>query len=119
MKSNKPKKQRKERARAPLHKKYKLMTSNVSKALRKDLNKRSLVPRKGDEVKIVRGKNKGKTGKITKVDSRKEKIFIEGIITKKATGEETQIPIHPSNLMITTAEMEDKERRKIVDRKKV
>lgn len=35
--------------------------------------------RKGDEVKIVAGKDKGKTGKIDKVLPKEEKILIPGI----------------------------------------
>lgn len=35
--------------------------------------------KKGDEVKIVRGKDKGKTGKVDKVLIKEEKILIQGI----------------------------------------
>ncbi|SRR5260221_4210298 len=34
---------------------------------------------KGDEVKIVAGKDKGKSGKIEKVFAKTEKVLIEGI----------------------------------------
>lgn len=34
--------------------------------------------RKGDEVKVVRGKDKGKTGKIEKVFSQVSKVVVEG-----------------------------------------
>ena len=33
----------------------------------------------GDEVKIVRGKDSGKTGKITKVLSKEAKVFVDGV----------------------------------------
>jgi len=35
--------------------------------------------RKGDEVKIIRGKDKGKTGKIEKVFSKTKKVIIPGV----------------------------------------
>ena len=119
MKSVKPKKQRKEIYTAPLHRKYKLASSNLSKELRKKYSKRSLVARKGDEVKVMRGKSSGKTGKVSKVDVRKSRIFVDGVVRKKSSGEETMIPISPSNLMITDIVMEDKKRIKIMERKKV
>lgn len=34
---------------------------------------------KGDLVKIVRGKDKGKTGKIEKVFTKEEKVLVEGV----------------------------------------
>lgn len=34
---------------------------------------------KGDSVKIVRGKDKGKTGKIEKVFSKSGKVLVEGV----------------------------------------
>lgn len=35
--------------------------------------------RKGDEIKIVAGKDKGKTGKIEKVFSKEQKVLITGV----------------------------------------
>jgi large subunit ribosomal protein L24 len=61
MKSKKPSKQRKAMYQAPLHRKHKLFSAHLSKELRKQWNKRSLPVRKGDEVKIMRGKFKGTT----------------------------------------------------------
>ena len=39
--------------------------------------------KKGDMVKIMAGKDKGKTGKVSKVIPAEEKIIIEGINVKK------------------------------------
>lgn len=39
--------------------------------------------RKGDEIKIIAGKDKGKTGKIDKVYSKKSLVFVQGINTYK------------------------------------
>ena len=62
--SKQPRKQRKYRHNAPLHIKSKMMGSHLSKELRKKYGTRSVRIRKGDEVKIMIGKFKGKTGKI-------------------------------------------------------
>ena len=35
--------------------------------------------KKGDNVKVVKGKDKGKSGKIDKVFSKQDKILIEGV----------------------------------------
>jgi large subunit ribosomal protein L24 len=40
--------------------------------------------KKGDTVKIIAGREKGKTGKILKIDSEKHKLFVEKLnIVKK------------------------------------
>ena len=70
----------------------------------------SMKIKKGDMVSVVAGKDKGKTGKVTKVLTKKSKAFVEGInLVKKHTkpsqtnkgGIETvEMPIHLSNLMM-------------------
>ena len=39
--------------------------------------------KKGDMVKIMAGKDKGKTGKVSKVIPSEEKIIVEGMNIKK------------------------------------
>lgn len=113
-----PSKQRKMLYQAPLHKRQKLVSAHLVKELRRQYSKRSIPLRKGDEVKVVRGKFKKRTGKISKVDLKKLKVYIEGIKRKKVSGEEVPIPFHPSNLIITNPVMEDAKRKKLVTRKK-
>ncbi|MCD6434761.1 MAG: 50S ribosomal protein L24 [Candidatus Diapherotrites archaeon] len=108
--SSKPRKQRKAVIEAPLHKRQKLMHANLSKELRKELGKRSFGVRKGDKVKIMRGTYKGKEGKITAVDLKKRKIFIEGIVRKKVDGREIPVGIDPSNVQIIELERSDEKR---------
>lgn len=118
MKSKKPSKQRKAFYQAPLHKRHKLLAAHLSKELRVQLKRRSLPVRKGDEVRVMRGKFKGTTGKISEVDLKKLKIYVENIKRKKVSGEEIHIPIHPSNLLIISPVLDDPERKKIIDRGK-
>lgn len=117
--SKQPRKQRKYIANAPLHIKHKFLASHLSKDLIKKYKKRSLSVRKGDIVKIVRGQFKKKMGKIEKVLVKKTRVYIENIQHLKKDGSKTYIPIHPSNLIITELNLEDKERQKILQRNKM
>ncbi len=107
--SKNPKKQRKYRYNAPLHIKRKFLSVHLSKELRKKYGKRSITVRKGDEVVVLRGKYKKMSGRVSKVDVKTCKVFIEGITRKKVAGTEIPVKFEPSNLMITNI-YEDKKR---------
>jgi len=108
--SSQPRKQRKYVAKAPLHIKRKLLGVNLSKTLRDKQKIRSIVVRKGDKVKIMRGKEKGKEGKVIEVKTKLLKIYIEGLQRKKQDGSKVNIPVRASNLQIIELNMEDKKR---------
>lgn len=116
-KSKKPRKQRKFLYTAPLHIRRKFMAAHLSKELRDKYKRRSLPVRKGDEVKIMRGEFAGKTGKVSRVDLRKYKVYVEGITRKRTVGTTVQVPIHPSNLLLINLNLDDKRRVKILQRK--
>lgn len=116
--SKKPKKQRKYRAKAPLHIKQKFIHIHLSKDLKTKFNTRSLMPKKGDKVKVVRGEYKGKMAKINKIDLKRSKVFIEGIEVVKKDGNKSFVPFDPSNLILMEYTMDDKYRKKIIERKK-
>jgi len=116
-KSKQPRKQRKYRYNAPLNIKSKFMGCHLSKELRGKYKKRSITIRKGDGIKVLRGQFKGKTGKIDIVDIKKSKVYITGIEVVKKDGTKALYPIHPSNLIITDLNLEDKKRKKLVERK--
>ena len=103
-------KQRKKVFTAPLHRRQKLMSARLSKELSGQIGRRSLSVRKGDEVRIMRGKFKNLTGKVSKVSLKKLAVYIDGIKRKKVSGEEVFVPIHPSNIMIMKLEATDKRR---------
>lgn len=98
--SSQPRKQRKFRANAPLHLRKKFVSANLSKELRKKIGKRNIVVKKGDKVKIMRGKFKGKTGKVLEVRLKISKIVVEGIQVKKMDGSKANVKMQPSNLQI-------------------
>jgi large subunit ribosomal protein L24 len=115
--SKQPRKQRKYSYNAPAHLKRKQLSVRLSKDLTKKHNKRSLPARKGDRAKIVRGSFRGKDGKVDGVDINKSRIFIAGIERTKIDGSKSLYPIHPSNLILTEINVEDKKRKKVLDRK--
>ena len=106
--STQRRKQRKYRANAPLHIKQKFMAAHLSKELRKKYNRRSITVRKDYKVKIMRGQFKKQTGKITDVNIRKNKVYVEGIQHIKKDGTKTFYPIHPSNLEVIEMVVADK-----------
>jgi large subunit ribosomal protein L24 len=110
--SKQPRKQRKYRANAPLHLKKKFISVNLSKELRKKHEKRNIPVKKGDTVKILRGKFKGKSGKIAKVFLKISKVTIEGIQATKQDGSKVNIKMQPSNLQITVMNTEGSKRMK-------
>ena len=115
--SKQPRKQRKYRAKAPLHIRHKLMAAHLSKELRTKYKKRSFPVRKGDKVKVLRGQYKGTIGEIERVDMKNYKIYIKGVEKKKKEGQKIQYPVTPSNVMILTLNLDDKKRVKALERK--
>jgi large subunit ribosomal protein L24 len=114
--SKQPRKQRKYLANAPLHIKRKMLSVNFSKDLRKKHEKRNILLRKGDIVKIMRGKFKKKQGKVTEIKTKKGKIYIENMQVKKQDGSKANIPFRASNLQIIELNMEDKKRFKKINK---
>lgn len=72
--------------------------------------------RKDDEVRIVRGKYKGREGKVTQVYRKKWVIHVDRVQRDKSNGSSVPIGIHPSNVVVTSLKL-DKDRRAILERK--
>jgi large subunit ribosomal protein L24 len=114
----KPAKQRKMLFQAPDHIRYKLFAAPLSPELRKSHGVKTIPVRSGDAVRIMRGDHKGFEGKIASVDRKKYRIYVEGLTREKVDGTTTFVPIHPSKVMITRLNLDDKWRKKILERKK-
>jgi large subunit ribosomal protein L24 len=70
--------------------------------------------RRDDQVIVISGKDRGKTGKVLRVDPKKERVFVEGLNIVKRHQRPTQTvsgttaggvieregPIHVSNVML-------------------
>ena len=114
--SKQPGKQRKRLANAPLHVRHKIMSAALSKELKEKYSRNALPVRKGDTVEVMRGSMKGHKGKVMRVDTKTYKIFVEGVVSKKADGTDVERPIPTSNVRITELHEEDKERREVFAR---
>ncbi len=110
--SKQPRKQRKFVANAPNHIKRKLMGAGLDKELRKKYGMRSIEVRKGDEVKVMRGKFAKKQGKVGNVDVNHSRIQIDGLQRAKKGGEKVETWFHPSNVKIIVLDDLDKRRLK-------
>ena len=93
---------------APQHVVTKQLGSTLSKELRQKYHQRSVRVIEGDSVKVLRGEFKGIEGKVTNVSTERRGIAIEGIKREKLKGGNVDIYIHPSNVIITALNLEDK-----------
>ncbi len=117
MKTTKPRKQRKNLYQAPLHKRYRRFSASLSPDLKSSHNTDSIPVRAGDTVQVVRGDYKGFEGKVTGIERKEYRIFVEGVTREKVDGSTALVPIHPSKAMITRLNLDDKWRREILKRK--
>jgi large subunit ribosomal protein L24 len=82
--------------------------------------RRAVKIRTGDQVKVISGKDRGKTGRVLRVEPRKERLFVEGLNMVKRHTRPQQVggaqsearlggvieregPIHLSNVMLLDA----------------
>ena len=86
------------------------MVAHFSKELKNQYDRRGFPVRKGDEVAVMRGKFKKRTGKVARVDTKKYRVYIEGVMIKRTDGTERQAGIDASNLRITRLNLDDKKR---------
>ncbi len=85
--------------------------STLSPELREKYKRRSVTPRTGDSVKIVRGEFKGIEGKITAVNPKEGLVSVEGVTREKTKGGTSPVPISSSNVVVTAVTTEDKQRK--------
>ena len=119
MRTTKPTKQRKKLYQAPVSDRYRRFSAPLSSKLKNSHGTNSVPVRKGDTVTIMRGDRKGSEGKITQIDQKNYRIFIEGANREKVDGTSIPIPTHPSKVMITRLNLDDKWRKKVLDRKTI
>jgi len=111
VKTAQPRKQHKMLFQAPLHIRYKLLSAPLSPALKASHKVSSVSVRTGDTVRIMRGDRKGTEGKVTQVNRSNNRLLVEGVTRAKVDGTTVQVPIHPSKVMITGLNLDDKWRR--------
>ena len=90
--------------------------SSLSQELQEKHSRKSVRPIKGDAVRIVRGGFKGIEGKITGLDTKQGKLYIEGVTREKAAGGKTSpVPIDSSKVVVTSLNLEDKLRKRRIE----
>ena len=113
-----PRKQRKRLYNAPAHLRHKLMAAPLSPELISSKGAKALPVRKGDTVRVMRGDHAGFEGKVSRVDLKRYRIFLEGLTREKVDGTNIFVSVHPSKVMIKNLKLDDKWRKGIVERKK-
>ena len=114
----KPSKQRKRIYNAPDQIRYKLFAAPLSPKLSSQHHINSIPVRTGDTVRVMRGDRRGFEGKISRLDKKRYGVYVEGLNREKVDGSSSPISIHPSKVMITNLKLDDKWRKKILERKK-
>ena len=92
--------QRKYALGAPSSVKRKLMSCHLTKTLRDQYKIRSLPIKRGDEVKILKGKAKGKSGKVVQVYRKRNCIYVDKVQREKQNGQNVFLPIKPCYCVI-------------------
>ena len=78
-----------------------------------DKGKKKFKLHRDDQVKVIAGKDKGKTGRVLRIAPKNDRVLVEGVnIVKKAMRKKSQqdrggiieveAPIHISNVMFVT-----------------
>jgi len=113
----KPSTVRKRWFNAPLHRRRKYLSAPLSPELRAEYGTRSLPVRRGDTVVVLKGDWKMKEGKVTRIDTKRMRIYIEGLTRERMDGSTVPIPIRPWNVMITKLDLSDPWRKRILERR--
>ncbi len=94
------------------------MAAPLSPELLAQRGVKTLPIRKGDTVRIMRGDHKGFDGKISRVDLKHFRVYLEGLTREKVDGSTVFVALHPSKVMIRNLNLDDKLRKAVVARKK-
>ena len=107
--------QRKYALGAPSSVKRKLMSCHLAKTLRDQYKLRSLPIKRGDEVKILKGKSKGKSGKVVQVYRKRNCIYVDKVQREKQNGQTVFLPIKPCYCVVEKL-LINKDRTKTIER---
>ena len=88
--------------------------SPLADTLRDEYHKRNARVIKGDTVKVIRGEYKNVEGKVEKVKTNRSTLLIEGIQREASKGGKVKVQIHSSNVMITSLNLQDKQRANVI-----
>ena len=108
--------QRRLQLTAPSSIRRRLMSCHLNKTLRDQYKIRSLPIKRGDEVKILKGKSKGKTGKVVQVYRRRNVIYVDKVNREKQNGQAVFLPIRPCHCVIEKL-LINKDRTKTIEKR--
>jgi large subunit ribosomal protein L24 len=113
----KPGTNRKRRYNAPHHINRKFFSAPLSPSLKTEHGTRSMPVIRDDTVQVTKGDRRLSEGKVLRVDSKRVKVYIEGVTRTRMDGSTVQIPIRPENVMITKLNLDDSRRREKLERR--
>jgi large subunit ribosomal protein L24 len=91
----------------PKHKRDRMIGAVLEESLRKQYGRKNIRMVKGDSVRVMRGEYKGVEGKVEKVNTEHATLHIEGIQREKIRGGQVKVPIHSSNVMVISLNLDD------------
>lgn len=94
----------------PKHQRDKMIGAVLEDSLRKQYGRKNIRVVKGDSVRVLRGEYKGIEGKVEKVNTVHATFHIEGIQREKIRGGQVKVPIHSSNVMVISLNLDDDDR---------
>jgi len=94
------------------------MAAPLAAELVRARNVSSLPVRKGDTVRVTRGDHKGFEGKVSRIDLKHFRVFVEGLTREKVDGTTVFVGLHPSKVIIKNLNLDDRWRKDTLERKK-
>src|ERR671919_1793864 len=91
----------------PKHQRDKMVGAVLEESLRKQYGRKNIRVVKGDSVRVMRGEYKGVEGKVEKVNTEHATFHIEGVQREKIRGGQVKVPIHSSNVMVISLNLDD------------
>jgi large subunit ribosomal protein L24 len=76
-------------------------------SLRRQYGRKNIRVIRGDSIRVMRGEYKGVEGKVEKVNTKHATLHIEGIQREKIRGGQIKVPIHSSNVMVISLNLDD------------
>lgn len=64
--------------------------------------------RAGDTVRILRGDFSGVEGKVSDIDTTKQRLYVEGVTREKVAGTSEKVSVHCTKVVITKLNLDDK-----------
>ncbi|MHA1615957.1 MAG: 50S ribosomal protein L24 [Candidatus Njordarchaeales archaeon] len=103
---------------APLHRRQKMMVAPLAPEAVEKYGIKRFPVRVGDKVVVRKGQFKGTVGKITEVDLKRYRIYVENVTRKRSDGSTVYVPLRPWNVAILELDLSDPKRRKAYERKR-